>query len=268
MGANMIDIANEYANLGLCVIPFGHKKKSPIVEWQQYQDKMPTQDDLNTWFKNGNNIGMVTGLISGICVIDIDHVDSIAEVNELIPDSLDFPVAKTQSGGTHYFFRCLDNNLQTKAGIEGFTKVDLRANGGVVVLPPSIGEKGKYEWIRDIRTTPIPILPEALYNMLPKKNISKPKEDIKPTKLLSEGSRDDDMFHLAWALVKSKMPQEEIYGYIMKFAQTCEPPFTVKEAEAKVLSVNSQEIYREKYQHGVYSTIRVLKLILFIVNLI
>jgi hypothetical protein len=49
-----------------------------------------------------------------------------------------------------------------------------------------------------------------------------------------EGVRDDQLFSLAWHLLKSGMPTVTVRDYTLFFAQHCTPPFPEKEASVKV----------------------------------
>ena len=234
--------AIKYLRQGFSVIPVIPKDKKSLVDWAIYQKKLPTEQDIKDWWKKwpDANIGVITGQISGVAVIDIDSEEGKKEIESFVPDSLIVPIVNSPRGGQHWWFRCLDSNLITKAGIDGFTKVDLRANGGMIIAPPSVGANGKrYEWNEgiDIGQMEIPRIPKSLYDVLPKKISSKEIMVPSPTGLMfTEGRRDEDMFHIANALVKSRIPQEEIYETLVKLALACHPPFPLKEAEQKVLS--------------------------------
>jgi hypothetical protein len=238
----MMQQAIKYLRQGFSVIPVIPKDKKSLVDWAIYQKKLPTEQDIKDWWKKwpDANIGVITGQISGVAVIDIDSEEGKKEIESFVPDSLIVPIVNSPRGGQHWWFRCLDSNLITKAGIDGFTKVDIRANGGMIIAPPSVGANGKrYEWNEgiDIGQMEIPRIPKSLYDVLPKKISSKEIMVPSPTGLMfTEGRRDEDMFHIANALVKSRIPQEEIYETLVKLALACHPPFPLKEAEQKVLS--------------------------------
>jgi hypothetical protein len=65
---------------GLSVIPLKPKDKRPDIDtWKLFQTHKPTDDNLKIWFGNGsaNNIGIVTGEISDIAVVDFDSPEAI-----------------------------------------------------------------------------------------------------------------------------------------------------------------------------------------------
>lgn len=236
----MLDNALAYLKSGFSVVPGIPLEKRTYIAWEAYQKKLPTEDEIRQWWEKwpkANPI-IVTGLISGVAVIDIDSSQGKEEVSELIPDNLMFPIAETPRGGEHWYFRCADPTLQTKAGIEDFTKVDVRANGGIIIAPPSIGVGGKqYKWRFDIAKVDLPMIPPALLAKLPRIEQEKPIVKSEGRRgMFQQGRRDEDLFHVANTLVRARMPYDEIFQTLMRLAASCEPPFPIKEAEQKVLS--------------------------------
>lgn len=130
------------------IIPVG-KDKKPLINWKEYQSRLATQEELSNWFKLYPNmqIGIVTGKISDLIVVDID--DSKADLSWL-PETM---TAKTGSGGFHLYYT-YSEDCSNKSRIK--ESIDIRGEGGYVVAPPSENEKGKYEWIKKIQTMPFP----------------------------------------------------------------------------------------------------------------
>lgn len=52
----------------------------------------------------------------------------------------------------------------------------------------------------------------------------------------TEGHRDETLFHIAYHLIRSDMPQEEVEIVLNFLASNCEPPFPGKEVQAKIQS--------------------------------
>jgi hypothetical protein len=73
-----LEDARRFAGLGFSVIPLKHGEKTPaIASWTKYQTEKATDDDLVRWFGNeekegAKNIGIVTGRVSGVVVVDTD----------------------------------------------------------------------------------------------------------------------------------------------------------------------------------------------------
>ena len=55
----------------------GSPGKRPLVDWQEFQERLPTETEAADWWGKWPeaNISMVTGPISGVSVIDIDGVE-------------------------------------------------------------------------------------------------------------------------------------------------------------------------------------------------
>lgn len=111
-------------------------------------------DQIDAWFGKDaplSNIGIVTGEISGITVIDIDIGDgkfgaeswaeAIKDHGE--PDTL---MAETGSGGMHVIFK-YNSALKTASNVLG-KGVDSRNDGGYIVGSPSRHRSGgRYSWL-------------------------------------------------------------------------------------------------------------------------
>lgn len=119
----------------------GKTEKTPAVPWKKYQEVRPTLTELHDWFDKPrfNGIGLATGKVSGVVVVDLDSKD--------LPEDIELEsemVAKTISGGRHFYF-AWDEELRNDAKIEGLP-LDFRGDGGYVVLPPSALGDRSYEW--------------------------------------------------------------------------------------------------------------------------
>jgi hypothetical protein len=135
---------------GLSVVPCIHRKKSPCIpSWVNYQYHCPSLRAIEDWFSGENadrNIAIVTGTVSNLLVLDIDPKnggDKTIEGLE-IPRT---PTVRTGGGGWHYYFD-LPRGLGKIRNFVGLMPgVDIRADGGIVVAPPSVHESGRaYEW--------------------------------------------------------------------------------------------------------------------------
>lgn len=126
--------------------------------------------ELTNWWAHwpNANIAMPTGARTGTVVIDIDPRhggnDSLAaleELNEPLPRSVE---VSTGGGGRHMFYEHPGVPITRASIAEG---VDIRADGKIVILPPSIHASGRaYRWIRHYETCELRPLPEWLLNLL------------------------------------------------------------------------------------------------------
>jgi len=145
------DAALRYLSYGWSVIPFRPRDKRPLVPWRRYQDEPPTRAQVDAWFTDhpDANVGIVTGAVSGLVVLDIDPAhggdDSLAELERRYAPLPRTVEVLTGGGGRHVYFRHPGGTVQNKVGLA--PGIDLRGDGGVVVAPPSIHPSGRrYEW--------------------------------------------------------------------------------------------------------------------------
>jgi len=147
-----IDYAKLYLrDHKLSVLPLNYKSKTPKVKWNKFRNKFMNPQAAKRFFgkPKKSNIGIVTGQISQIIVLDIDKKNNGLEtIKRLkIPDTV---TVKTGGGGFHYYFRYPDgfdeiNNFQDEEALPG---IDLRADGGYVVAPLSYHPNGeRYEFV-------------------------------------------------------------------------------------------------------------------------
>ena len=71
----LLNAALYYASLGWSVIPLRPKDKKPALKsWEPYQKERASEEQIRAWWKKWTraNIGIVTGTISGIIVLDVD----------------------------------------------------------------------------------------------------------------------------------------------------------------------------------------------------
>lgn len=143
--------ALKYHQLGWQVIPCSGKV--PLVSWELYQDERQNPFSIQLLidkFKNQSNIniGLVTGELSNVTVLDIDSskesisADSTPEqILSSLPKTL---TQKTGSGGYHLFYKfSKDIPCSTK---KLHPRVDTKSQGGFIVLAPSIHPTTKTQY--------------------------------------------------------------------------------------------------------------------------
>lgn len=143
--------AANYLARGWAIVPIANGAKRPLVRWQIFQEKLPTDQDMEDWFKRWPDagIGIVTGAVSNLVVLDIDprHEgdDSLAALEREhgpLPHTVE---AITGGGGRHVYFTYPGGELRNRTGLA--PGVDIRAEGGLVIAPPSLHASGRrYEW--------------------------------------------------------------------------------------------------------------------------
>lgn len=164
--------AHEYRRLGWSVIPIRTREKVPLVAWETYQSRRASEAEIDAWFQRhpDANIGIVTGEISNLVVLDIDpqhggaqSLDELESRNEPLPRTVE---AITGGGGRHLYFTYPPRPLRNRAGL--VAGLDLRGQGGMVVAPPSIHPSGRaYAWApgRDPAACDVAALPQWIVRL-------------------------------------------------------------------------------------------------------
>lgn len=140
-----LEYALAYQSNEWSIIPLLPRDKRPAEPWARYQSARATEADCAGWFADSTaNLGIVTGSLSDLTVLDCDSPEAIA-----LAERLGVPATWTvQTGkGRHYYFRYQagSRNFQKRDDLPG---IDLRSEGGYVVAPPSIHPNGSaYTWL-------------------------------------------------------------------------------------------------------------------------
>ena len=124
-------------NLGYSVIPVGWTKK-PLIEWKEFQKRLPTDEEIIKWWTQTPeaNIGVVTGKISGVIVIDLDSEEAIAEIQKLIK-ILPLTVRSRTPRGMHLWFMWPGFEVENRAGF--LPGCDLRGDAAPLLHRPHHG---------------------------------------------------------------------------------------------------------------------------------
>ena len=173
--AGGLDAALACHALGLSVIPVGRDKK-PLIAWREHQKKPATETDIKKWWRQfpDANIGVVTGFLSGVFVLDVDGDLGAETLAQLQRQHGPLPRTwRSRTGrGEHIWFRFPSEELRNTAG-EIAPGLDTRGEGGYVVAPGSIHASGvAYEWQDDgdpVLGCDLAHLPEWLLDMVRKR---------------------------------------------------------------------------------------------------
>src|SRR5262245_13578499 len=195
----MLEAARQYRSLGLSVIRVGQDKK-PLIEWKVFQDEPAHTDQIDEWWTTWPtaNVGAVTGKVSGLVVLDADGPPGLASLKALGTPATTW-VSRTgrPEGGWQQFFRHPGTTIGNRAGLR--PGLDVRADGGYVILPPSLHASGRrYEWLSSPEETELAPIPEQLLDLLhsPAPGMPPGGDDVIP-----EGRRNDALYRIARGLL-------------------------------------------------------------------
>jgi Bifunctional DNA primase/polymerase, N-terminal len=145
-------IALDYAAKGWLVFPCRPGSKTPATR-RGFKDATTNPATIRRWWlaNPDYNIGIATGVASGIWILDIDGTTGVATLHDL--ESRYGPLPATLCSitgrGRHLWFKA-DSPIQSSAGRVG-DGLDVRGEGGYVLAPPSIHPDGPtYRWDNDL----------------------------------------------------------------------------------------------------------------------
>ncbi|MDO8634779.1 MAG: bifunctional DNA primase/polymerase [Dehalococcoidia bacterium] len=247
--ASVLSYAKFYRSIGWSVFPIlPHSKKPAVGAWLPYQSRLATLQELDDWFKDSDKgIAIVTGAISGdLLVLDCDPRHGGHEsLANYPPCSTDCPTVKTGGGGFHFYYHAPSKCIPAIA-----PGLDVKAEGGYVVAPPSIHPDSglAYNWMPDLNPHKcmIPSPPDWLIKLLVTY-----KTDTKLTandkgwvsKALSgveNGNRDNTCIKLA-GYFRNILPQDVTLSIMEMWAQRCRPEFDHNEVLKTIHSAYNYE---------------------------
>ena len=219
----MMDAALEYIKEGFKVFPV-KPDKQPLTE---HGFKDATQIILGVkeyWNKCPDaGIGIRT---DGYIVLDFDVKSGGLESKEVIETKYGkLPRTRTHrtgGGGLHYIYRnAVGSNVRNAAGFAGYSGVDIRANGGYIVAPPSLHTSGNHYEVLD--NSPIIPAPEWLIELLKQKPSSSVSTTPGIGDPIPEGQRNQTLARLAGVMRRQGMSEDEVYSVLLIANKRCQP---------------------------------------------
>ncbi len=228
--------AADYRRRGWCPIPVKPRSKEPYLEeLAPYLKRKASPEELRSWSWPG--VGIVTGRISGVLVLDVDGQEGEAELEK--SGHPPTPMVRTPSGGLHLYFRHPDAEIRT--GIRVAPGLDVKAAGGYVVAPPSVGANGRrYEWLISPDEAEPADVPEWLMRLVerPRRNGSAGPVGEK----IPSGQRNRELTSLGGSMRRRGMGEEEIFDALAAVnRRRCDPPLEEEEVEKIARSVARYE---------------------------
>jgi len=235
----MLDWALEYASKGMPVFPLNGKV--PLTP-RGFKDCTINPGTITEWWEAhpNANIGMPTGATSGWVVLDVDKGNGgFASLAALPEGKLDGLLVHTGGGGYHVYFKHPGFEIKNKTRLNGLDGIDVRGDGGYVVVPPSIHpDTGKpYKWSPFNKMGPEPVvMPSWLIEMCKeperKAPLSMPEEGYFP-----EGTRKTSLMSWAGKLRRDGFEEAELSAALHAMNESrCNPPLPPHEVQSVVNS--------------------------------
>ena len=243
----LMEAALRYAAAGIAVFPLIPKDKKPLTA-NGFKDATTDPEKINEWWTvhPDANVGIATGDMSGgLVAIDMDidkekgkdgyhsFMDWCKANFLVLPDSW---LSITGRGGYHLIYRSL---FPVPSKIGWLEDVDIRANGGYIVAPPSVHPNGTlYQWEQDPAEYELVTTDDTDVEYIMNSVLSSNKSAGEPLKVpeeIPEGHRDEFMFKLACKYQAMGMSDTEMEAALKVANQErCKPPLTDKEIRQKL----------------------------------
>lgn len=251
--------ARFYLELGLHPIPLSPRSKVPPKGFQarRYQQQAPTAQDLQKWFGDGKaNVGVILG--RGVVAVDLDGPGAeqlLADAGVELPE--DAPRNIT-ANGAHVLLQVpgpAGNRVEMLASAEKkpdgrkpLSQVDIRGDGGYIVVPPSVHETGHvYEWERR-PAKPLPPAPARLLELMAQAPEKAPAASKDAPGWVSEalrgvrqGLRDVTCTKLAGYFLGKGIPRDIVREQLYAWSARCQPAFPRDQVDKCVLSVERKD---------------------------
>ncbi|MHB8125865.1 MAG: phage/plasmid primase, P4 family [Desulfitobacteriaceae bacterium] len=249
----MLEAALSYAARGWHVFPVKERSKQPMVaDWPNVASIDPEQA-VEWWTKWPKaNIGIVTGRISGLLVLDVDiskedgeaTLRELEEKNAVLPDTIE---AITGGGGRHIFFAYPDN-VEIKNRVAFAPGLDIRSNGGYVAAAPSIHESGqRYTWRPELaleknQPAECPVWLLQLITGASSGTKAQESAGVKQEATIRKGARNDSLYRLAGRLRRDGLKRFEIEAVLLRVnTEECNPPLPQGEVKKIAESITRHD---------------------------
>ncbi|HHV57480.1 MAG TPA: DNA primase [Firmicutes bacterium] len=245
-------VAMECLARGWNPLPIRPGGKLPALEsWKELQTRGVTPDEAEMWWGEHPelNLAVITGVISGIVVLDVDPrnggLDSLSGLE--IPPTL---TCHTPSGGLHFYFIHPGGRVSNKVNLK--PGLDLRADAGYVLIPPSRIGQVEYAWAAPPDRCEIAAPPPWLMELLqPAKEEGAARSVDDWRRLVSEGvtegQRNDSITALAGHLLRKYVDPLIVLDLCLIWnRERCYPPLPDEEVVTIVDSVANKEADRRE----------------------
>lgn len=122
-------------------------KHPRLPKWKQYQTEKPTREQVVKWWTRwpDANIALST---EGRVIVDVDDeigYTALEAAGHELPST-----ATVKTGRGHHRYYAAPEGVEVRSKVGVVEKVDIRAGGGLIVVPPSLHASGvRYQWEKD-----------------------------------------------------------------------------------------------------------------------
>ena len=240
--------ALQLAQKALAVFPCQPRGKEPACDTGLHAATTDVER-INRWWRAvpDLNIGISTGIVSGVFVLDIDGEDGEGSLVKLESEHGTLPptVEAITGKGRHCYFRTDKRKISNSVGQLG-VGLDVRGDGGYVIAPPSIHPSGRpYAWsvdtTRDFANAPDWLLTMVTAAKGGNNKAGKPLEHWHTvlTEPIRNGQRNATLASICGKLVHCGVRDAILLYDLVQCVNIarCEQPLSPVEVETIVISV-------------------------------
>ena len=239
--SDMMQAGLSYIAQGFKVFPVKPDKK-PLTA-HGLKDAAQTQSGVHEYWTRWPDAGIAL-VTDGLMVLDFDAKNGGFESKAAIEAKYGLlprtRTHRTGGGGEHWIYRNPNGiDVRNTVTFAGYMGVDLRANGGYIVAPPSPHESGtRYEILDDSEIAPAPAW---LVELATKRKV-RSRHPAAETSLIPEGQRNARLASFAGVMWRRGISQEAIEAALLEVNQRqCSPPLSEDEVKQVVQSVTRYE---------------------------
>lgn len=242
---DVLALALEYASRGWRVFPV--RGKVPATQNGFHDATLDTARIVAWWDSHPElGIGIATGSVSGIVVLDVDGQKGFACLQKYMGRFGSLPAtpcSHTGGGGWHAIFQ-YPTGRTIKSSVAALGDgLDIRADGGYIVAPPTLHPSGNpYKWAeqRPLSMSLAPC-PEWLLEQLAQRSQRLgPTLDVETQ--IPEGQRNNTLASLAGSIRRIGADAEEILSFLLTVnAKRCKPPYPEEKVAAIARSISRYE---------------------------
>lgn len=244
------EAALRYAKRGWHCFPCKPNSKAPATR-HGLHDATTVFAQLERMFApmEAANVAVATGRASGIVVVDIDgdegH-DSLARLEEQYGNLPATASTVTPRGGAHLFFKHPGGRVPCSTSRLG-PAIDVRGDGGYVLLPPSRVNRRPYEVDQQAKIATMPPWLEGLCVMKPaERRRAVPAEEwITMVRTgIPEGRRNADLTRFTGHLLSRGVDARLVLALAHLVNRGCKPPLAAGEVDRIVESIAARELQK------------------------
>ncbi len=244
---HMIESAIQLADLGYPVFPCMPDAKRPLTD-NGFKAATTDAERIETWWHEHPtaNVAIAT---KGLFVLDIDGQNNPWLTPDRAHDLAGGALSITPRGGRHYIFKQPAGRELRNTASKIAPHVDTRADGGYILVAPSMVDGKPYRWAESSGLEDAPERlsepPAWLLDMLDGSagdGAATRIEQSSESNAIPEGRRNATLASLAGSMRRVGMSQDEIKAALIRAnLDRCKPPLSLPEVEGIVRSIARKE---------------------------